>query len=86
MQEKKTLFVADIRPGDKIEDVYLLAEKNISSKKDGKPYLTLVLSDKSGRIKGVAWDNVEQIAAAAKTGAGYCAHTDRPAFVLIGIF
>ena len=68
MQEKKTLFVADIRPGDKIEDVYLLAEKNISSKKDGKPYLTLVLSDKSGRIKGVAWDNVEQIAAAAKTG------------------
>ncbi|MEJ2039714.1 MAG: OB-fold nucleic acid binding domain-containing protein [Desulfosarcinaceae bacterium] len=45
-----------------------MAGKNLSHKKDGNPYLTLVLGDKSGQVKGVAWDNVEQLNAAVKAG------------------
>lgn len=69
MQEiEKKLYVAEIRPGDRIDDIFLLSEKNLSHKKDGNPYLTLVLADKSGQVKGVAWDNVEQINGGVQTG------------------
>ncbi|MBU0986421.1 MAG: HD domain-containing protein, partial [Proteobacteria bacterium] len=37
-------------------------------KRDGKNYLNVTLADKTGRIKGVIWDNAEQIAAAMKSG------------------
>ncbi|RJQ86183.1 MAG: HD domain-containing protein [Desulfobacteraceae bacterium] len=61
----KKKFVADIAAGDSIEEVFVLAEKNSALRRDGKPFLTVVLADKSGQIKGVVWDNVEMALCAA---------------------
>lgn len=58
----KKQFVADLVPGDLVNDVFILSEKNMATKKDGNNYLNVNFSDKSGEIKGVVWDNVEQIA------------------------
>ena len=64
----KTVFVGTIKAGDEIDDAFALAEKTLAQKKDGKPYLTVVLSDKSGSVKGVVWDRVEEIASATTAG------------------
>jgi 3'-5' exoribonuclease len=60
----KKKFVNMIQAGDRVDDLFVLSEKAMAQKKDGNNYLNVVLSDRTGRIKGVVWDNVEQIAAA----------------------
>lgn len=64
----KRLFINECNPGDFIDDVFALSEKTLSQKKDGNNFLNVVLSDKTGSIKGVIWDNVEQITASVKSG------------------
>jgi 3'-5' exoribonuclease len=64
----KKQFVADLKLGDPVDDIFILSEKNLATKKDGNSYLNLTFSDKTGEIKGVVWDNVEQIASAAGSG------------------
>ena len=64
----KRQYVGEIRTGDRINDVFMLAEKNPSTKKDGEAYLSVVLSDKTGTIRGVVWDDVEKISRAASAG------------------
>lgn len=68
MQTPKEKYVADIAAGEHLKDIFALAEKNMARKRDGSPFLTLVLADRTGRIRGVVWDNVAHISAAAKTG------------------
>ncbi len=68
MGEKKSRFVSDIAAGEAVDDLFMLAEKSMAHKRDGNPFLNLTLADKSGQIKGVVWDNVEYIAAAAQAG------------------
>jgi 3'-5' exoribonuclease len=68
MEKAKKKFVSDIAAGDGISDVFVLAEKSMAHKRDGNPFLTVVLADNSGRIKGVVWDNVTRVAAAANAG------------------
>ena len=67
-QSEKRQYVADIRAGDRIEDLFVLSAKTLGHKKDGNPYLTLTLADKSGQAAAVVWDQVEQISAAANAG------------------
>lgn len=64
----KKQFVTELKAGDGVDDIFVLAQKSMAHKKDGNPYLNLVLGDKSGQLKGVAWDQVEKISAAASAG------------------
>jgi 3'-5' exoribonuclease len=64
----KRKFISDIKAGAPVNDLFVLAEKNLLQKKDGNNYLSVVLADKTGRIKGVVWDNVEAVWLGAKSG------------------
>ena len=64
----KKRFIADIKAGDMVDDVFVLAEKTLSQKRDGNNFLNVIISDKTGDLKGVVWDNVDQIAAAVTSG------------------
>jgi len=64
----KKKFVADIVANETVQDIFVLAEKNTAQKRDGNPFMTVVLADKSGQIRGVAWDNVERLAASVSAG------------------
>ena len=64
----KKQFITELKAGDGVDDIFVLTSKNIAHKKDGNPYLNIVLGDKSGQLKGVAWDQVEKTAAAASAG------------------
>jgi 3'-5' exoribonuclease len=65
----KKRFVNQIHTGEVLADCFVLTEKNMAQKKDGNNYLNLVFSDRTGSIKGVAWDNVERLSSQAETGA-----------------
>ena len=61
-------FVSELVAGSAIDEVFLLAQRNLAHKKDGNPFLTVTLADRSGQVNGVVWDQVERIAAAAAEG------------------
>lgn len=54
---------------DLIQDrVFIVREKNLSVGKNGKPFLSATLADKSGRIDSKLWDNVDQLASLFEIG------------------
>jgi len=59
----KKQFANEIGIGESVDDVFALSEKTLMQKKDGNPYINITLSDKTGNIKGVVWDNVDRISA-----------------------
>ena len=66
-QLKKT-FVDAIQAGQTVNDLFVVREKQLAYKKDGNPYLTITLADRTGNVKAVAWDNVEEISKAFAAG------------------
>ena len=61
-------FVSELVAGSAIDEVFLLAQRNMAHKKDGNPFLNVTLSDRTGQVKGVVWDQVERIVAAVAEG------------------
>ncbi|WP_298439862.1 HD domain-containing protein [Geobacter sp.] len=57
------VFVSSIRERDQLESVFLVKDKIMAMAKNGKPYMTLRLMDKSGEIEGRVWDNVDELSA-----------------------
>ncbi len=55
----KKQYVSSLKPGETVDDVFVLSEKSLSQKKDGKNYLNLTFMDRTGTLKGVLWENVE---------------------------
>ena len=45
----------------KLQGFYLCIEKRIRRKRDGSPYVDLLLQDKSGIIRARIWDNVDKL-------------------------
>jgi 3'-5' exoribonuclease len=68
VETKKHLFIEAIVAGSQVNDLFVLAEKSMAHKRDGNPYLNITLADKTGRIKGVVWDNVDRVSGVADAG------------------
>ena len=58
----KNKCVADIKDRDIVESVFLVKDKIIAMAKNGKPYLTLKLMDKTGEVDAKVWDNADEVA------------------------
>ena len=54
----KSIYVRDIKAGEKIKGSFLVVEKNLAYSQKGAPYLSVKLRDRSGDIEGRVWDNV----------------------------
>ncbi|MDL2274963.1 HD domain-containing protein [Desulfosarcina sp. OttesenSCG-928-G10] len=61
-------FVSELAAGQAVDGIFLLSERNTSSRKDGRPFLNVTLSDRTGQIRGVVWDQVEEILSAVSEG------------------
>lgn len=59
----KKICVADIKDRDLVDGVFLVKEKIMAMAKNGKPYLTLKLMDKTGEVDAKVWDNADQACA-----------------------
>lgn len=49
-------YIAQIREGERISDIYLCKVKNVAKTKAGKTYYSLLLQDKTGTIDAKVWD------------------------------
>jgi 3'-5' exoribonuclease len=58
----KKKCVAEIKDRDLVDTVFLVKEKILAMAKNGKPYLTLKLMDKSGEVDAKVWDNADEVA------------------------
>ena len=57
------IFVKEIHDRDPVNSIFLVKDKITAMAKNGKPYLTLRLMDKSGEIEGRVWDNADEVGA-----------------------
>lgn len=53
-------FIADIQPGQEVASVFAVAEKQLRVARNGSPFLTLKLVDKTGSITARLWENAEE--------------------------
>lgn len=49
-------FLKDYKEGDRVFDIYLCKHKQSAVTKNGKPYDTVILQDKSGTVDAKIWD------------------------------
>ena len=63
----KSIFVRDLKVGNRIEDFFVLRKKELKEY-DGQKFLKLELGDKSGRVDAVLWEQAEKYYARAEVG------------------
>ncbi len=52
----KKIFIEELKDGDTVNDVFLVRDKNISTTKDGRPFVNLNLIDRTGKVSAKIWD------------------------------
>src|SRR5579871_4086898 len=57
----KSPVVRELKPDEIATAVFLVSAKEVRQKRTGEPYLSLVLSDRTGEIDSKMWDNVSEI-------------------------
>ena len=67
----KKQFISDLKIGEAVNDIFVLMEKSVSQKKDGSNYLHVALGDKTGHVKGVVWDHVDEITSAGVSSGDF---------------
>ena len=49
-------FIKELKEGDRVFDIYLCKHKQEAVTKNGKPYESVILQDKTGTIDSKIWD------------------------------
>ncbi len=62
------IFIKDLKPDSRVEDIYLLKLIGLRDKKNGGQYLLLKLADMSGEIMGMMWDKIDGVIDRVKPG------------------
>lgn len=57
----KSPYLRDLKPNEVSTAVFLVQSKEIRQKRTGEPYLSLVLSDRTGDMEARMWDNVAEV-------------------------
>lgn len=53
--------LASLQPGQELDGSYLLLRSSMGTTKNGKPYGTLRLGDRTGELEGRLWDQAEEL-------------------------
>jgi 3'-5' exoribonuclease len=69
LKVEKSLFIKDLKPKETVRTSFLVKSKEVSYSKNGKPYLSLLLSDSTGDLEGRVWDNAEDLSATFSEGS-----------------
>jgi 3'-5' exoribonuclease len=56
------IFVDTLELGMELDDSFLVAQKQIAKRSNGRDFLRLTLADRTGRVNAVMWDVTEDIA------------------------
>jgi 3'-5' exoribonuclease len=58
------IWVKDVKEGEKLKSVFLVARKAVPTAKSGRTYLSVTLHDKTGELEARAFERVEELAQA----------------------
>ncbi|TKJ41845.1 hypothetical protein CEE37_04560 [candidate division LCP-89 bacterium B3_LCP] len=61
-------LLQELNPGEHFTGFVAIRVLHVRQKRDGSPYLALEFSDRSGRMSGNVWDNVEEFKKVLKVG------------------
>ncbi len=59
----KNIYVEQIKERSWVESTFLVGDKTLAMAKNGKPYMTLRLADRTGEVEGRVWDRVDEFSA-----------------------
>ena len=57
----KSPYIHELQPEQLVNGLFLVQYKDIRQKKSGEPYLSLMLSDRTGELEAKMWDNVAEV-------------------------
>lgn len=57
----KSPYANQLQPNQVVAATFLVQSKEIRQKKSGEPYLSLLLSDRTGEVDAKMWDNVAEV-------------------------
>lgn len=57
----KSPFVKELKPNEIATAIFLVHSKEIRQKRTGEPYLSMLLSDRSGELDAKMWDGVAEV-------------------------
>jgi 3'-5' exoribonuclease len=63
------LFVRDLTDGQTLESVFLIRERSLRKRRNGEDYLRLTLSDVTGSLAAVCWENACELHDLAEPGS-----------------
>jgi len=69
--DTKKKMIRDLVVGERVNTYFRLIRVDKRTKKDGNPFLTMELMDKSGKIPGKAWNNADAIYKSLEIGHIY---------------
>jgi 3'-5' exoribonuclease len=58
------IWVKDVKEGERVKSVFLVARKAVPTAKSGKTYLAVTLQDRTGELEARAFERVDELAAA----------------------
>ena len=61
-------WINEIKEDDNIEDYYLVKQKRLGTTRVGKPFINLVLADRTGELEAKVWDRAEEISSLFQDG------------------
>jgi 3'-5' exoribonuclease len=64
----KTPALRELEDGQRVAGVYAVRERELRRKRNGEPWLRLVLGDAGGSVEAVAWEDAEALYALAVPG------------------
>ncbi|HQG30297.1 MAG TPA: OB-fold nucleic acid binding domain-containing protein [Deltaproteobacteria bacterium] len=56
----KGRYVAELHDGEGVRAVFMVSERRVFTTRNGKPYAKILLTDKTGDILGIVWDDAKQ--------------------------
>ena len=60
-EKRSHLWVKDITENDTIGSQYLAKEKRLGKTRNGKPFMSLTLADKTGEVEAKIWEDAERL-------------------------
>jgi len=64
----KRQYVKDLKPGVPVDDIFFVTRRDIKERRDGAPFLTFDLMDRTGNVAGIMWDRVEDAISCVEPG------------------
>ncbi|MBI4404258.1 MAG: HD domain-containing protein [Deltaproteobacteria bacterium] len=66
--QQKLIFIKDLKAQDEVQSTFLVKSKETFMAKSGKPYLALLLMDRTGEIDARVWENAQTLTSTFQQG------------------